>query len=284
MSSYDRRNWVRQVFYLRGWALPLILPKVIVVSLVAALVNRLEVFGWLPELPVTYFTVAGLALSLLLAFRVNASYDRFWEGRKAWGAIVNRSRNLARQLATALPQDEARRGAALITAFAHATRRQLRRETAVPELAKLLSAADAASIAAAPRPALAVLAALGCLLATARHERRLDSIDESRMEADVAHLTDQIGICERIQSTPIPIAFVVYLRHLLIGYCIGLPMVLHQPSNSSAAPLGTALIACVFFGLDRIAIEIEDPFEATIHGLDLDGICARIETDVLGGS
>lgn len=211
-------------------------------------------------LPLTPFTVVGVALGLLLTLRTNASYDRFWEGRKAWGMIVNRSRNLSRQLAALFSSTEIRKSfATLITAFSENSKRQLWGETT------------------SGNPLLQ----LSQEFESARKAGILDSMDLIRLEADLAVLIDQIGICERIQRTPIPIGYVLHMHRFLVVFCLTLPLALAQDLQW-VTPLAVGFMGYAFLGIEQIGVEIEDPFERTPNDLDLEGITRRIREDVEG--
>jgi ion channel-forming bestrophin family protein len=286
MLQYDRRDWVRQLFTFRGSVLPMIAPKVIFISLLASALVWLEKRAHVPELPLAPFTVLGTALGLLLTFRTNSSYDRFWEGRKAWGCMVNRSRNLARQASVLFEEEAARlRMAGLIALFAHASKRQLWKEILVPEATRLVDERDAASLEGPPGPAVRVLVLIGEMITLGRKKGWLDSIDQERLEADVTWLIDQLGVCERIQKTPLPIGYALHLRRFLIFYCLAFTLALVDPLGWYA-PLAVGFVAYAFLGIERVGIEIEDPFEHTPNDLDLEALSCTIERDVfsiLGG-
>ncbi len=147
-------------------------------------------------------------LGLLLVLRTNAGYDRWWEGRKLWGAIVNQSRDLAVTALAYGPDDRAWRSEVVrwTASFGHVARRSLRGERTMPEVAALLGDDQAARIAAAPHMPGVVLLAIAALLRQAR-DRDDDPLDGfAFLEIDRARsgLMDHLGGCERILSTPCP--------------------------------------------------------------------------------
>ena len=105
MIVRPRQHWLRMLFVLRGSVLPRILPQLATVTFFALLVTFLHGQLFHLKVPLTFvpFTLIGVALAVFLGFRNNASYDRYWEGRKLWGMILSESRTLARQFLT-LPQ------------------------------------------------------------------------------------------------------------------------------------------------------------------------------------
>ena len=238
---------------------------VALVVLLSAACTWLVLMEHIHALPLEPFTVAGIALSLMLSLRTSASYDRFWEGRKAWGSIVNRSRNLVRQAVTSVKKPEARKMAGLVARFADTTRLQLWGE--------------GQEVSGVPEPQWCLLE-LEQLITRWRSERMLDSIDRLSLETDLAVLVDQLGICERIQRTPFPEVYVLHLRQFLMIYCVALPLAL-VTSLGYLTPLVVGFLAYVFLGIERIGTELEDPFEKKPHDLKLEQISRTIEHDVL---
>jgi ion channel-forming bestrophin family protein len=261
MLNYDRRHWHRHLFTIKGSVLPYIFPRVIFFGLISAGETWLVLFEHWKPFPLAPFTVLGIALGLLLTLRTNASYDRFWEGRKAWGMIVNRSRNIARQWG-ALFKDPSEREflAESIIGFCEAGKRQLR--------------------GLAPKKgATRYLNDLSQHFLECRREGKLDSLDLQRLETDLTCLVDQLGCSERIQRTPIPIAYVLHTRRFLVAYCLCLPLALAEDFGWGT-PFVLAFVAYSFLGIERIGVEIEDPFETSPNDIDLDAITKTISTDV----
>ena len=283
MIVYDRRSWLDHLFAWHGSTLPNLMPRLALVGGVAVGVHQLNASGLVKlALPMTFHTLLGVGLSLLVAFRTNTAYDRFWEGRKCWGAIVNRSRNLVRQSLHAVEDPAfARRVGVLVRAFVHGTKRNLWNEEGVPELARLLPAGEAARLEAAPGPAQRALAELGGEFSRARREGKISAEDQRRLEEDVTVLMDQLGACQRIKRTPIPFAYVLLLRRLLLIYCLSLPCALLDQKDWRDV-LITLMVSFGLLGIEQIGVEIEDPFEHTLNDLDLEAICGTIERDVVG--
>lgn len=266
MHEYNTRDWFTQLCRMQGSVLPLVAPQVLIITSLAIVLTWLENEAHVPALPVTPFTVLGTALGLLLTFRTNSSYDRFWEGRKAWGSIVNRSRNLARQLREVVSDAPLRQQfAESIVGFSQAAKVELWR--------------DKAAIALCPLSAQGRLLQLGAGIQQLRREGSLDPVDQRRVDENVTVLMDQLGACERILKTPIPIGYVLHLRHFVIVYCLSLTLALTDALRWYS-PLVIAFVAYIFLGIERIGIEIENPFEETSNGLNLEKISQTIRHDV----
>ncbi|RYE82611.1 MAG: hypothetical protein EOO75_20440, partial [Myxococcales bacterium] len=200
-----RTSWLDHLRLQTGSVLPAIMPRLGFIFALSVATNVLYELGYHVELATGFHTLIGAALALLATFRTNAAYDRFWEGRKAWGAIVNRTRNLVRQVITTTDDTEAIRRITLLTiAFVHGSRRHLWGEEKTTEAYLLLPEAEAAALEQAPGVPQRALLAIGVELRKLVQAGAIDTIDRSRMEEDVTSLIDQFGICQRIQRTPIP--------------------------------------------------------------------------------
>lgn len=239
-------------------------------------------------IPIAPFEVAGAALSLLLVLRTNAGYDRWWEGRKLWGGIVNQCRNLTiTALAYGPPEPEWRWAVAGWTAaFAHAARRSLRGERELPELAELLGDAEAARIAAADHMPGYVSSRIAALLRQAADAGQLDRFGFLQADRERATLIDHLGGCERIAKSPLPKAYGIEIRRFLIIFLLVLPFELVDKFDESLAifvtPILTMLIAYPILALDEIGSQLQQPFSSTsLNHLTLDELCATIERNVL---
>lgn len=263
MRDYSRRHWHRHLFTLHGSVLPYILPRILLITAVAAVETWLILYEHCPPFPLAPFTVLGTALGLLLTLRTNASYDRFWEGRKAWGLMVNRSRNIARRWA-ALTEEKSERQilADAVIGFVEAAKRQLREAVSSGKIAPTQ-----------------ILSELSKHFSKCRREGKLDSLDLMRLEEDLTCLIDQLGVCERIHRTPIPLAYILHTRRFLLIYCFTLPFALAELLHWGT-PFMLAFVAYAFMGIERIAVEIEDPFEVSPNDIDLDALTVTITKDV----
>jgi putative membrane protein len=237
-------------------------------------------------IPLTIHSLVGVALGLLLVFRTNASYDRFWEARKLWGALINVTRQLARQARTYLVDDPALRDEVLgwTAAFGHALRHRLQgTPPALGPAGNLLNAEATAAVLASPLPVFAVVERLGSCLARARETGLVTDQLHLGLEQELGHLLDILGGCERIHNTPLPFAYVVHLRRAVILYCFTLPFALVKDFGWVTV-LDTLAVAYIFFGIEELGVEIEDPFGRDDNDLPLEQYCGVVDRDVLGGS
>lgn len=300
MIVEDRLGYLRLLFRIRGSVLPKIWRRVVVTTLVAALLTWLEIeypkfrFSLTP----TPFTLIGLPLGIFLGFRNNTSYDRFWEGRKLWGSLVNTSRTLARQLqlfvhvpdlAPTQREDDARElqkvqafQAELIhrvMGYVHALRMHLRREEPFTKLAEYLPAEEVERLRGERNVPNAILARLSERLQSAWRWKWIDPFHVMQVDKSLVTLTDIQGGCERIRSTPIPFSYTVLIHRIVAVYCLLLPFGLYQ-TIGLATPLVVLFVSYAFFGLDAIGDEIEDPFGTDLNDLPLLSISTNIEGDL----
>src|SRR5262249_41819137 len=213
----------------------------------------------------------------------NASYDRYWEGRRLMGAFVNRARDLARQAAAYIdggPEGMAERReiARLLAVFFALMRQYLRKERDLGALEFDLSADEKAALEPlAVRPTLATVW-LTRVLAKSARGGRLSAEKLHFMDANVTQLVDYWGGAERIMKTPIPFAYAQHIKSFLMLFCATVPFAMVD-SMRWYTPLAAAVIAFGLFGIDEIGVEIEDPFGYDANDLPLDAIGNRIAED-----
>jgi putative membrane protein len=233
---------------------------------------------WL-EVGLAPYEVAGAALGLLLVLRTNAGYDRWWEGRKLWGGIVNQCRHLGVVALAYGPDDAAWRDRAvrLIAAFPHAARRSLRDERELPEVAALLGAEEAIEIAAARHMPNFVALLIADHLRAACDRSGMDRFAFLEADRDLGSLLDHIGGCERIRKTPLPRIYAIQIRQFIILFLATLPFALLKRVGS-LTPLVTVLVAYPILSLEEIGNLLQAPFSPrTLNHLPLDDICRTIE-------
>lgn len=278
MVDYDPHNWIRHLLAVRGSMVREIFLRVLSCFLFTVAVTYVHLRHHPLDISDKPHAFIGVALGLLLVFRTNASYDRYWEGRKLWGSIVNTSRNLARRAAVQL-RDEPElhdRLVRLLIGFPYVTMHGLRGERSLDAAAALLRPDEVAAVMQAEHGAVALARAMSEVLMQARRRGALSDVTHVAMEQDVADLISCLGGCERIVKTPLPFPYVVHLRRALVLYCFTLPFAL-VASFGWLAILATTLLAYTLFGIEEIGVEIENPFEHEENDLPLERICKTLE-------
>lgn len=281
MIDYDPHHWLRHLLDIRGSMVREISLRVLACALFSAGVAYVHFRVRPVDISDKPHTLIGVALGLLLVFRTNASYDRYWEGRKLWGVLVNESRNLARRAAVLLADEPAlvARLLRFLMAFPYATMNSLRGEPGLGRAAELLPTEETARVLPAQHVPLAVARELSTGLSEALRSGRLSDVTHAAMETDVSTLVSCLGGCERIVKTPLPFPYVVHLRRALVVYCFSLPFAL-LGSLGWLSIAATTLIAYLLFGIEEIGVEIENPFEIEQNDLPLERICQNIENNL----
>jgi len=288
MIVRDRPNAIALLFVLRGSVVPEILPHIISVALFAAALTAISRFHlWEPhDITLIPVTLLGIVLSILLGFRNNACYDRWWEARKLWGAMVGEVRSLARAAGSLLGETDlgesgaARRQLLMLTlGFAHSLRGQLRNEDVQDDLKKWLTQEQIdAALAQQNRPDW-YLQQAGKLLGDEFRQQRLDSMGLKLLDERLTALAAIQAGCERISSTPLPFAYTLLVHRTSYLYCYLLPFALIGVLGW-ATPLLTAIVAYTFFGIDRLSEHLVTPFGRNANDLPLDALCRIHEISV----
>lgn len=234
------------------------------------------------------FSIVGVALSIFLAFRNNAAYDRYWEGRKLWGGLVNASRNFGRQATTLLvaAPDEAPALTLLQKqlvyrqiAYVNALRSSLRGDDVAAAQAELLDEREHQRISALENPPVALLHEQARALAAAAARGWLSDLRLQTLDATLNELTNLQGGCERIKKTPIPLAYRFFANRFVRAFCALVPFALVEQLGLVTI-LASVAVAFVFLVLDRIGDLIQDPFTTGFNALPLAALCRTIEVDL----
>lgn len=292
MIVRNRPTGLTLFLLLRGSVLPRILPTLVVNIVIATLVTLSHGDLWDLKITLTTipFTLIGLPIAIFLGFRNNAAYDRFWEGRKLWGELVLRSRNLSRQCLSLIdyPQPAAASGGLhdvrvrmlyRAIAFAHVLRDALRdRPTDLAVAALLLPSQFAQMEAVSNKPDL-LMQHMGIDLRLCLKEGRIEPCLAANIDSTLSSMTAAAASCERIKNTPIPFSYTLLLHRTAYIYCFLLPFGLVD-SIGFMTPFVVAIVAYTFFGLDALGDEIEEPFGMAANDLPLDAICRAIEIDL----
>lgn len=288
-------SWWRLVFKYKGSELPRTKYRIAGVALVAILVTLVEhlfeVNHWEhPDLTPLPFTLIGVALGIFLGFRNNASYDRWWEGRKLWGAAVNMTRTFARQILTMVGPRSGDADPAELAAFrkelvyrviawAHALRFALRDESDYTDLEGLLPEDEIEQLHHESNKPFAITQGTADRIRRAWERGWIDTMHLPVLEQSMTALTDIQGGCERIKGTPIPFSYTTLIHRITAGYCYTLPFGIVDQVGVYT-PFVVTMIAYAFFGLDVVGDEIEMPFGKDSNDLPLRAISRTIEVNL----
>jgi ion channel-forming bestrophin family protein len=276
MIDYDGRAWLPILFRMRGSVIPRLVPRIaLCAGLGVAAVLLLERRGF--KIPTVAHALVGVALGLLLVFRTNASYDRYWEGRRLLGALVNRTRDFARQVGSYISDPGTRAALArLVPAFYWLAAQTLRKEPGFGRAEPLLTDEERRALDGVGFRTPLVTRWMADRL---RDEAAAGRLTEPRLQLLDANLTafnDALGGAERILRTPIPFAYAQHIKIFVALFCFSSPFVIVDVMGW-ATPVACGLLALALFGIDEIGVEIEDPFGDDPNDLPLDAIGTGIE-------
>ncbi|HEV3426110.1 MAG TPA: bestrophin family ion channel [Paraburkholderia sp.] len=283
-------HWFRMLLAWRGSVLPQLLPRLFLIFCISivAVASHDHILKITVNLSTAPFSLVGIALAVFLGFRNNASYDRWWEARKLWGQLLNDARSMTRQVVT-LPREtlenaEVREFMHVLGALPHALRHQLRKTDPREDLATRLPAALLERVMASRYRPSTLMLALGEWIQ--RHSRAgaIDPMAVLAFDRNLNSLSDVIGGCERIGSTPLPFAYSVMIHRTVYFFCASLPFGLVE-SIGVFTPVFSVFVAYAFMAHEAIAAQLEDPFGTDENDLALTMMSVYIEDatrDLLG--
>jgi len=283
MIDYDAHVWRKYLLAVRGSMVREIIYRVLGTTGWALIVGIFDEYFIHKTIPSVVHGLVGTALGLLLVFRTNASYDRFWEGRKLWGGIVNETRNLARLSKVLIASQDPRLHSEIVRwtiAFCYAAMHSLRGRKDIGPMAEVLPKGSVKCALDAQHTPLWIATRITQLINDARKKGYVDTVQAQALDNNTQLLIDYIGGCERIVKTPLPFAYVVHLRRALILYTFTLPFALLKDLGW-AMVAAVFIVAYVFFGIEEIGVQIEDPFGYDDNDLPLERICNTIENNLL---
>jgi putative membrane protein len=282
MINYDNKNWFSFIFqhgskHVEGMWWSVLLMGVLTSILVFL---DLQTQWFHLDIDASFLTVVGLVLGLLLVFRTNSAYDKWWEGRKQLGALINTSRGLAVKLQNYLPEHTEQKNYKLhlIYAFAFSLKEHLRAgkfkniEEEIPT--KLLEGFRKAH----HKPNF-ILFELGKEIYKLYEQKVITGEQLIILEKDTQELMNILGACERIKNTPIPMAYALHLKRVLLVYSFSLPFVMVNKLGWWSVPI-VLIIFYTMVGVELIGEEIEDPFGLDENDLPVDEICGKIKYNI----
>ena len=265
---------------------PLLLLVLYDLAIVVAYQLRHLTWIALPHIPLSLF---GSAIGIILGFRNQSAYARWWEARTLWGAVVNNSRSWARQVTTSMlpsKSDEAeevkqmqQRMVHLQIAYVHALRQHLRKLEPWAELAPLMNERELNWLRNEKNVPLSIQEMMGTLLRECLVRGWIDRLQWRAMDESLNDLADAQGGAERIKNTPMPKQYDYFPELFTHIYCFLLPLAL-VTSMGWFTPLGSTLVGFIFLALNRIGKDMEDPFENTIYDVPITSITTTIEVNL----
>lgn len=283
MTSYNPKDWIRFIFFIsKADTIRKLFPIMVLIGIYSGIIGYLELVYWhLPEnsyvknISVMH-SMLGFVISLLLAYRTNTAYDRWWEGRKMWGALVNSSRNLALKLSAILTNEADRVFfRKLIPSYASILQKHLDDSDTAKQL---FDDVDLEIDHHKHKPNQ---------LAKMLFQKVNDLYISKKITGDqliiinneLQSFTDICGACERIKNTPIPYSYSAFIKKFIFIYVLTLPFAYVFILGYYVIPV-VVFIFYVLASLELIAEEIEDPFGTDANDLPTKKIAANIKKHV----
>ncbi len=228
----------------------------------------------------------GTSLAFFLGFITNSAYDRWWEARKKWGAIVNDSRNFSRQIISFVNAEDSETKSIVSKmiyrqiAWCYALKHQLRRQDTSASLQRILGKGDMESLKKWANQANAITFMQSADLNKLKENGKLDIFQALQVERTMNHLMDHLGGCERIKNTIFPTQYSFFVHGFIIVFLILIP---HGTVSNMGfwSVLLTFGIGFVYLMIETIEISMHDPFDMEPSDTPMSAICRTIEIDLM---
>ncbi len=288
MISYNPKEWFTFIFRLhKADTIRQLMPMIITLSIYSAFIAwfetgflHLESDHKLKNLNIMH-SMLTFVISLLLAFRTNSAYERWWEGRKLWGALVNNSRNLALKMQAILPdsqKEEREFFCTMIPNYAVVLKNHLR-VNFHPEEVEENSVFSRHELKQDQHNPNYIAKRIFEQIEKLHRDNTLTNEHLVFLNQELIALTDVCGGCERIKNTPIPYSYNLFLKKFIFFFVMSLPLTLVFTLGYACIPV-VAFIFYVLTSMELIAEEIEDPFGKDSNDLPTDTICNNIRKHV----
>jgi ion channel-forming bestrophin family protein len=285
MLESDNKGWLKSTLQIKGSVVPKVIGRSIYIALFGLLISTLYFYKIPVAQPVLGNVIPSIVLALLLVFRTNTAYDRFWEGRSFWGLTSVTISNLTWQIWTAVDdkttegRERKIKATRLLPALAIAQKLYLRNEKPNEQLAKWLSAEQYEKLKDINNFPLEITCWIGEALQDEYRRGTLTLSQLTNMQHTIQDYQSSLYGCVRILKTPIPKAYSIHLKQLVAIYCLVLPFQFVKDLGWFTGAF-VGFVGFALFGIEEIGLQIENPFGYDPNDLPLDEICLTIEKNV----
>lgn len=278
MIEYNTKNWLSVIFNLhKTHVLRVLFPSVIFMGIYSTIVVFISI-RINPNITgsTVVHSLLGIVLGLLLVFRTNTAYDRWWEGRRLWGALVNDSRNLAIKMNSILDNNSDKKNfAEYISLFSYVLKRHLRDESNLIDN-NIIEKYNLTEKKHIPN---SIASRVFKEIYNLYKSKTISGEELIVIDKHVSSFTDITGACERIKNTPIPYSYNLHLKKYIFFYIITLPWGLAHDLKYFSVP-AVMMVFYAMVGIELIGEEIENPFGYDSDDLPLDKIVQNIKISV----
>ncbi|RMQ48104.1 Effector locus protein [Pseudomonas cichorii] len=235
----------------------------------------------LPSMPLT---LLGSSLVVLISFRNSSAYNRWWEARTLWGAMVNSSRSFARQALTLIDDENGINPAKAVllrrhVAYVKALTAHLKGDVTQADIQALIPRAEFERRQDTNNFPNDLLNASAALIAKEYKAGRLDSIRLARLESTMVDISNCQGGMERIANTPLPYPYVAFPRLFITLFCLIVPIGLVE-TLGWFTPLASTVVGFMLLAIEKIGTDLQSPFRASEHEIQMTALCENIERNL----
>jgi putative membrane protein len=287
MVKYNPRQWFSLILHNYSRQVMKTLTPVMVVMLIYTticcyvMLDILKLHEYEFQPTVAMSSLLGVVLGLFLVFRTNTAYDRWWEGRRLWGSLVNSARNFSLKLHAYLSKDDQQERAwfaKMVSNFVYAMKENLRGGVKMEEL-EIVDDNFVEDLNKYKHKPNRISAHLYDRVNTLYKKGVLTGDQLINLDKELKDFTDIIGACERIKNTPIPYSYMMYVKKFIVIYIATLPFGFVTAHGYYTVPI-VVLISFVLMSVELIAEEIEDPFGKDLNDLPIDELSSKIRDNV----
>src|SRR5687768_2451155 len=287
MVKYNPKTWFQLIFHSYSrQVMKTLTPTLIFMGVYSTAVCYLYLdYFQLPDIQfhpsIAMHSLLGIVLGLFLVFRTNSAYDRWWEGRRLWGSLVNSTRNFALKLNAYLSKENHEDRdwfSKMISNFVYATKESLRRGVQLNEL-EAVSEDFIEDLKKYKHKPNRISAHIYDKVNSIYKKGDITGDQLITLDKEMKDLIDIMGACERIRYTPIPYSYMMYIKKFIFIYIITLPFGFVTDSGYFTI-LIVLLVTFVLMSVELIAEEIEDPFGYDLNDLPTDELSLKIRENV----
>lgn len=283
MINYNPKSWVTLIFSIhKSDTLRILWKEIVSMGLLTLLVAYIEI-NFFPnalflEKLITVYQLIGFVISLLLVFRTNTAYDRWWEGRRKWGELVNDTRNFGLKL-NAILKEEADRiyFSRMISNFTFAMKEHLRSGVIWNELD--LTQEEIALLERKDHVPLAIVSLIYEKLNALKKQGIISEGEYVALDSNINSFMNACGACERIKKTPIPFSYSIFLKKFIFIYVVSMPLAFVSSFGYFSAFIAT-FVFYALVSMEVLAEEIENPFGYDDNDLPTDQLAESIRKNM----
>jgi ion channel-forming bestrophin family protein len=282
MINYNPKSWLHLIFALhKSDTLKILWKEIIYIGVFTLGIAYIEL-NYYPNAALEklfqVFSLVGFVISLLLVFRTNTAYDRWWEGRKKWGELVNDTRNFGAKLSVLIVGEQEREFfKRMIPNFVFATKEHLREGVKFEELE--MTASENKVLTSKTHVPLAIVKLIYNQLVQLKKSKQITEEDFIILDKNCNALMNSLGACERIKNTPIPFSYSLFIKKFIFIYVTTLPLAFVTTFGYFSALIAT-FVFYILVSMEVLAEEIEDPFGIDENDLPTDILCEKIKLNI----